>query len=100
MNYLLMKQLGQISRHYEWKSQSQEVTCYKILFISHFLNEKNIYACEEQISFFQGLERGGGREEGSSGYNRVAQGWGGYLSSDGTVLYLDRGSGYINLYVW
>lgn len=34
-----------------------------------FLNEKNIYACEEQISFFQGLERGG-EEKGSSGYNK------------------------------
>ena len=76
MNYLLMKQLGQISRDYEWKSQSQEVTCYIIPFISHSLNKKK-YGCEEQISFFQGLEKGGGREEGSSGYNRVSQGRGG-----------------------
>lgn len=42
-----------------------------------FFKWKKIYGCEEQISFFQGLERGGGREEGSSGYNRVAQGGGG-----------------------
>ena len=61
---------------------------------------KKKYGCEEQISFFQGLERGGGREEGSSGYKRVAQGGGGgRLSSDGMVFYPDCGSGYINLYI-